>query len=218
MNSEIIKCIMVALEAKDRCLFEHSLHTSFIAQQIAPILMADGFKHSLPECDEIVHASVVHDIGKLNVPDSILQKNSSLTDREVETMKFHPLWGAQFLLKIPSMKQFSTYTHQHHETPDGCGYPCRLTIDKIHPVARLINICDRFSAMTMDRPYRKAIDPDYAISTIEKDIEAFFGSRNKKSITNSLLSIHQSRHVFYGKLQVWHMENSDLKLVERKQC
>jgi len=210
-NQEIIKCIIAALEAKDRCLFEHSLHTAFIAQEIARILLTEGLKHSLPEREEIMHAAIVHDIGKLNIPDMILQKSGSLTERELETIKFHPLWGAQFLMKIPSMGQFSVYTHQHHETPDGCGYPCRLKVDDIHPVARLINICDRFSAMTMDRPYRKAIDSDYAVSMIEKDIELFFGGKNKKSITQSLLSIHKSEHVFYDELQGWHTERQILR-------
>ena len=194
-NDETMTCLLTALEAKDRSLLEHSLHTAHIAQMIASILMADGFADVLPSCEDIMIIGMVHDIGKLNIPDTILQKKSSLTKRESENVKYHPAWGAKFLLKIPSLKHFAVYVHQHHEMPDGSGYPLRLTMEHIHPAARLINICDRFSAMTIDRPYRKAIGPEYAMTILEKDVELFFGTKNKRSITQCLLSMRNIQYI-----------------------
>ena len=194
-NNETIICISTALEFRDRQLLEHSMHTAHIAQCIAKILIADGFRHALPTCEDILRIGIVHDVGKLNIPDAVLMKSRGLTKRETETVRFHPTWGAEFVSKVPSLKHLAVYVHQHHEEPNGNGYPLGLKIDDIRPASRLINVCDRFSAMTMDRPYRRSIAPSHVIGILEKDIEVFFGRRNKKAIIQCLLSIQQIQYI-----------------------
>ncbi len=159
-----------------------------LAQALGQVLYSNGHRHLLPSPDEMLIAGIIHDIGKLNVPDAILLKSQSLTDREWETMCFHPIWGARYIKNIPSLTHFSTYVLQHHENPNGKGYPHRLALDEICHAARIIIIADQFSAMTTDRPYRRAIEPNYAITYLEKNIELFFGSKNKKNIVECLLS------------------------------
>jgi len=193
--NETMICLLGAMEAKDRSLLEHSIYTARIAQSVANILISDGFRQTLPTIDEIITTGLLHDIGKLKVPDSIFHKASGLTNRETENIRFHPLWGEQFLSRIPSLKHLSIYIYQHHELPDGGGYPLGLKTKDIHPASRVINISDRFSALTTDRHYRKAIDHRSALLFLEENIEVFFGKRNKKSITQCLMSMQNIRYI-----------------------
>lgn len=117
--------------------------------------------------ERIAFASLFHDIGKVNVPDEILKKPSSLTKEEFDEIKKHPGYGAKLVEKT-YFKDLSKVINQHHEKVDGTGYPNGLKKDEICIEARIIAIADSFDAMTSDRPYRKGMTPSQALGEIKK--------------------------------------------------
>jgi HD-GYP domain-containing protein (c-di-GMP phosphodiesterase class II) len=116
--------------------------------------------------DNINMASYLHDIGKINVPGEILYKPSRLTDEEYEIIKKHPADGAK-MVKDTYYSEYATIIEQHHERLDGSGYPYGLKEDEILLEAKIIAVCDTFDAMTDDRAYRKAYEPNYAMDQIK---------------------------------------------------
>jgi HD-GYP domain-containing protein (c-di-GMP phosphodiesterase class II) len=100
---------------------------------------------------------VLHDIGKVRVPESILHKPGPLTDEEWEVMKTHPEVGEHILRPIQSLNAILPIVRHHHERWDGGGYPDKLAGRAIPLGARIVSVCDAYRAMTEDRPYRKAL-------------------------------------------------------------
>ena len=112
--------------------------------------------------DELVgihRGALLHDIGKIGVPDEILRKPSALNEEEWATMHRHPAYGARIVGEIPYLERVARIIKHHHERWDGRGYPEGLRGEEIPLGARMFAIADAFDAMTADRPYRKAIDP-----------------------------------------------------------
>jgi HD-GYP domain-containing protein (c-di-GMP phosphodiesterase class II) len=105
---------------------------------------------------EVKMGGILHDIGKLGVPDAILNKSETLTFEEFEAMKQHPICGSKILEGIPFLAPAVPYVLYHHERFDGKGYPYGLRKDQIPLQGRLMAVVDTFDAMTSDRPYRKA--------------------------------------------------------------
>lgn len=172
ISNDAIQMALIALESVQEATYHHSVRTANIA-----VLVAKKVYHGLyltPE--EVRDAALLHDIGKLNVPIQILEKKKSLTAREMENVHHHPLWGERILLSMADqrLKNLARFVREHHELPDGTGYPLKLTLDEIDPVSRVINIADRYAAMTENRPYRKAVNAEFAIETLREDIKAFF--------------------------------------------
>ena len=99
---------------------------------------------------------MLHDVGKVGVPDVILQKPAKLTDEEFEIIKRHPELGAQ-ILEHPKLSDVRAWVGAHHERPDGRGYPLGLLGDEVSLEARILSVADAFEAMTSDRAYRAAI-------------------------------------------------------------
>ncbi len=118
------------------------------------------------------------------MPVSILEKKGSLTARERENIFHHPIWGERILLSLSDqrLRNLARFVRDHHELPDGSGYPSRLTLDEIDPASRIVNIADRFAAMTENRSYRKAVVPEFVIEILREDIWAFFGGEARKVI------------------------------------
>jgi putative nucleotidyltransferase with HDIG domain len=162
---------LISLKTKSLDLYLHSMATAETALRIAGVLSQNDYS-----LEEVRNAALLHDIGKINIPMSILEKRGSLDEGEWEIMRFHPQWGAEMLLTMQDARivRCSAYVIQHHEKPDGTGYPGRRTLDQIHPAARIINIADRFVAMTEDRAYRKAFTPECAIEALRDDVNLFF--------------------------------------------
>jgi len=103
--------------------------------------------------------ALLHDVGKSRISDAILNKRSSLTEREFEIVKQHPKWGAEILTDTDELSSTSYYpVLQHHERGDGGGYPDSFLDDEIHPSAKIVAIADTFDAMTTDRVYQKAME------------------------------------------------------------
>ena len=113
-------------------------------------------------------AAMLHDIGKLNTPDSILMKPDSLTSDEYDIIKLHPSDGEQMLAAEPSLAEAAPIVRSHHERMDGAGYPDGLVGDQIPLASRIIAVCDALDAMTHDRPYRKAMPVGVAFAILRE--------------------------------------------------
>jgi putative nucleotidyltransferase with HDIG domain len=112
-------------------------------------------------------AAVLHDIGKIHIPSSILCKPGKLSEHEWEIMRRHPEIGAEMLSGISGLERVRAAVLAHHERFDGRGYPAGLAGDEIPAEARLISVVDAYDAMTNDRPYRKALSHEEAITELE---------------------------------------------------
>src|SRR3954447_7047256 len=110
----------------------------------------------------------VHDVGKIGVPDRILQKPGALDPDERAVMERHSVWGAETLGQIPGFDAIAEIVRSHHERWDGQGYPAGLAAEEIPLAARIIGACEAYRALTSDRPYRRALAPDRAIALLEQ--------------------------------------------------
>lgn len=162
---EIIECIVSALDAKDPYTAGHSQRVSEMALALSEVL-------GLPEAevDKIHVAAHLHDIGKIGVPDAILNKPDRLEEEEWEAIKKHPKTGADILSKSRHLNELKDIVLYHHESYDGKGYPSGLKGKEIPLGARIIAICDSIDAMTSDRGYRKAYTLDYCYEEIKKNL------------------------------------------------
>ena len=126
------------------------------------------------EQQDIYYMGLLHDIGKIGIPNVIINKTSKLTDEEYEKIKMHPVYGYEILSEIESMPELSTGARYHHERIDGKGYPDGLKGDEIPFMARIIAVADSYDTMTSNRSYRKYLPQDVVREEIEKNIGTQF--------------------------------------------
>lgn len=150
------------VEQKDRYTYKHSSRVSKLS-----IKTATKMKLDRQRMDDLFIASLLHDIGKINIPEEVLNKPGKLTDEEFEMIKKHPGDGAEMLRKT-AYKKLADIVEQHHERISGNGYPFGLKGEEILLEARIIGVCDTFDAMTEDRSYRKAFTSEYAMEEIRR--------------------------------------------------
>lgn len=141
-----------AIDAKDTYSHGHSLRVAEYSEKIARALGCDE-----EECRKVYYAALLHDVGKIGIPDQIINKKGKLTDEEFDVIKQHPGVGAAILSGIDEYPYLSIGAHFHHERYDGKGYPARLKGEDIPRVARIISVADAYDAMSSNRSYRKAI-------------------------------------------------------------
>ena len=156
---ETIRTLAAAIDAKDPYTRGHSERVSSYSMAIS--------RHLELNQEEVfrVHiAAILHDVGKLGVRESILNKPGGLSDEEFEVMRQHPSIGAQIMSPIRMLKDIIPGIRNHHETWDGTGYPDSLEGDQIPMVARIIGVADTFDAMTTTRPYQQAMTLDYVLA------------------------------------------------------
>lgn len=158
-----IKSIASALDAKDPYTHGHSMRVTLYS-----IILAKELNVPENELENIETAGLLHDIGKIAIPQSILCKPGRLTDDEFVIMKSHPANSEKLIASIKKLHEVSPGVKHHHERWDGNGYPDRLAGEDIPFSARVIAIADTYDAMTSTRSYRKALDHDIAIAEIEK--------------------------------------------------
>ena len=115
----------------------------------------------------VKYASMLHDIGKIGIPDSILNKPGGLAPEEWRAMRRHPEIGADIVGRIAGFENVVEAVLAHHERHDGRGYPTGLSGDEVPVAARLISAIDAYDAMTNDRPYRKAMTHEEALAELE---------------------------------------------------
>ncbi|MBB5181875.1 putative nucleotidyltransferase with HDIG domain [Planomicrobium koreense] len=150
------------VERKDRYTFKHSSRVSKFA-----VKTASKMDLGRDRIHNLFIASILHDIGKINIPEEVLKKPAKLTDEEFALVKKHPGDGADMLRKT-AYADLADIVEQHHERINGRGYPFGLKGDEILTEAKIIGVCDTFDAMTEDRAYRKAFSAEYAMAEIRE--------------------------------------------------
>jgi len=141
-----------AVEEKDRDTKGHSLRVSVLTEELGRALDLDDA--ALVTCR---YAGLLHDVGKIGIPESILNKPASLTGAEFAIVRNHAVIGARILEPITFLKDVATAVRSHHENWDGTGYPDRLAGKAIPRISRLVRLADVYDGLTMDRPYRGAV-------------------------------------------------------------
>jgi putative nucleotidyltransferase with HDIG domain len=161
---DVIKALVAAIDAKDRSTQGHSLRVLDYALAIAKELGLDASTIS-----DVRIGSLLHDVGKIGVPDHILRKPGILSREEYKVMKKHPLYGKQILSQVRVLQSALPGIAEHHERLDGSGYPYGLEGSQISIAGRVIAVADVFDAMTTDRPYRKAISVPDTLSYLTEE-------------------------------------------------
>lgn len=158
-----VGAITAALDAKDRYTFGHSERVAHLAHRLA---IAHGLS---PQVSERVHiAGLVHDVGKIGVPEAVLTKPGRLSDDEFAHIKKHPEIGHRILKDIPLLRDILPGVLHHHERIDGRGYPAGLAGNDIPIMARLIAVADTFDAMSSNRSYRSALTREKVLAEISR--------------------------------------------------
>lgn len=150
--AQTAEALASAIDAKDKYTRGHSSRVAEYSRKIA-----ESVGKSSQECDEIYYAALLHDVGKIGISRSILQKPGKLSNEEYQVIKEHPDIGAQILSSISESPYLSIGARSHHERYDGKGYPQGLKGNDIPEIARIIAVADAYDAMTSSRSYRETI-------------------------------------------------------------
>lgn len=163
LSLHIVQSLAAAIDAKDTYTNGHSLRVAQYSREIA-----HRFGYSKKQQDEIYMMGLLHDVGKIGVPDAVINKPNKLTEKEFELIKEHPVKGASILKNIKEMPKLSCGARWHHERYGGGGYPDGLVGTDIPEEARIIAVADSYDAMTSKRSYRDALPQEVVRSEIEK--------------------------------------------------
>lgn len=174
-----------AAEARDELTGEHAQRVEHVSERLA---IAAGMTSE--DAADIGRASLLHDIGKLKVPDSVLLKPGPLTPDETDLIRRHTLWGEAILAHGEAFRTARRVARWHHENFDGTGYPDGLRAEAIPLEARVVRIADAFDAMTNDRPYRAARPVDEALD----ELRAGAGRLFDPELVTLFLALIESAH------------------------
>jgi HD-GYP domain-containing protein (c-di-GMP phosphodiesterase class II) len=164
-----LKALIAALDAKDAVTEGHS-------ERVANLTVAMAREMNIPEekLIDIERGALLHDVGKIGVPDAVLRKPRTLSRREWQAMQRHPLLAGLLVSKVGFLEGALPILLYHHERYDGRGYPFGLAGDRIPIEARIFAVVDAYDAMTSDRPYRKAVPHEEAVAEIVANAETQF--------------------------------------------
>ncbi len=177
----VIKSLITAIDAKDPHTQGHSQRVSDYSVLIAQEL---GLDEAL--VNDIRIGSLLHDIGKIGIPDSILLKNGKLNLAEIELMREHPRTGANILSQVKLLDPMRPAILEHHERLDGSGYPAKLMDKQITLMGRIVAVADVFDAMTSNRPYRKALSVQDVLTYLHEEAGHLFDSSCVQALDNIL--------------------------------
>jgi putative nucleotidyltransferase with HDIG domain len=166
---QFIETMAQALDARDPYTAGHSLRVASYSHALA---LEMGLPHEAAETIRI--AAQLHDIGKIGIPDAVLQKPGILTPEEYGLIKLHPQIGRKILEKVGRFDQLLAVVELHHENHDGSGYPFGLSAGDVPIDARIVHVADAFDAMTTTRSYRPALPLWAVVQEIEKNIGRMF--------------------------------------------
>lgn len=172
LHLRTIEALALAIDAKDETTQEHLQRVQVYAVEIARDLGMGA-----EELEALRAAALLHDIGKLAVPEHIISKPGKLTPEEFERMKIHPVVGAQILERVRFPYPVAPIVRSHHERWDGTGYPDRLKGEEIPLGARILGVVDTLDALATDRQYRKALPLDEAVGVVLREAGKSFDPR-----------------------------------------
>ncbi|HOD81719.1 MAG TPA: HD domain-containing protein [Phycisphaerae bacterium] len=176
----VLHALTATIDAKDPYTCGHSQRVARVSRCLAEKI---GFAPA--KVQQIYLAGLLHDIGKIGIPEKTLRKEGRLTDEEYKDMKRHPVLGAKILGGIRQLEKEITGIMHHHERLDGKGYPYGLKGDELPMEARIVGLADSFDAMTSDRTYRKAL----SLETVVKEIRDHAGTQFDPKLVDILLSM-----------------------------
>ena len=165
LSVEVMEALAHTIDAKDEYTRGHSIRVAKYSRMIA-----EKMGLSQEQCENIYYMGLLHDIGKIGVPNEIINKPSHLTEEEYNIIKTHPMTGFEILDEIKSRPDLAIGARWHHEKYDGTGYPDQKSGEQIPLEARIIAVADSYDAMTSNRSYRKYLPQDTVREEIEKNI------------------------------------------------
>jgi putative nucleotidyltransferase with HDIG domain len=180
LNWGTLEALARAIDAKSHWTAGHSDRVTKLALKIG-----QGLGLPQEELDVLHRAGLLHDIGKLGIPGNILDKPGKLTQEEEQLMREHVRLGVRILEPIAAYAEIMPVVLHHHESFSGGGYPDGLAGEAISMGARIFAVADSFDALTSDRPYRRALDREYAIEAIKQGS----GSRYDPDIVQAFLEV-----------------------------
>ena len=160
---QVIFALAAAVEAKDAFTGPHTARVGASAQRVGERLGLDA-----TDLESLLRGGLIHDIGKIGIPDTVLLKPGGLSDEETAMMRQHPVIGAEIVKPLSSAASLEPIVRHHHENFDGTGYPDRLGGEEIPLLARIVAICDAYDALTSDRPYRRGRSADEAMRVLRR--------------------------------------------------
>ena len=183
----VIKTIAGAIDAKDTYTNGHSSRVAEYSREIARRM---GYNEE--KLNDIFMMGLLHDVGKIGVPDAVINKPAKLNDEEYELIKNHPVMGAKILSNIKEMPTLATGARWHHERYDGTGYPDGLKGEEIPEEARIIAVADAYDAMSSHRSYREPL----AQNVVRKEIDKGRGTQFDPGIAEVMLSMIDEDHSY----------------------
>ena len=179
-----LRSLTSAIDAKDPSTRGHS-------QRVSELAVAIGREMGLTENDlkSLAYGGLLHDVGKIGIPEAILHKSAALAKDEMEQMREHPVIGAEILRGVDFLRNAAPAVRSHHERWDGSGYPDRLAGEAIPLVARIVNAADTFDACTTDRPYQQVMGLEDALSVLQQ----LRGTQIDPDVCDALLRVARRR-------------------------
>jgi len=184
-----LRALLAAVNARDSYTALHSRQVVTLARAVARGLGLDD-----AQVNEVEHVALLHDLGKIAVPDAVLRKPGPLSDTEKALMRRHPVVGAEILASTPELAYLAPAVRAEHERWDGDGYPHGLAAEAIPVASRITFVCDAYNAMTNNRPYRRAMSPDAARAEIARES----GTQFCPSCAEALLAVLGSELALAG--------------------
>ena len=184
---ELTQALATTIDAKDKYTSGHSKRVAEYSKMLAAALGKDEKTQQ-----EIYLFALLHDIGKIGIPDWIINKRDKLTEEEYAEIKKHPQIGYEILKSITILPNLKTGVRWHHERIDGTGYPDGLSGDEIPEFARIISVADAYDAMTSNRSYRDSLPQEQVRSEIKKQI----GIQFDKTIAEKMIEIIDTDKTF----------------------
>jgi len=194
--------LAAAVDARDPYTHGHTERCTAYAMAVAEEMEPHPEMQAIPRFKELLNiAALLHDVGKIGVPDDILNKRGKLTPKEFKKMQEHPIIGAVILQPIKGLEEVAAAVRAHQERYDGRGYPDRLHGREIPLMARIIAVADTFDAMTTDRPYRARLSDAATI----KEIKACAGTQFDPMAVDAFLRAYEKGGIVNRPVDVRHM-------------
>jgi HD-GYP domain-containing protein (c-di-GMP phosphodiesterase class II) len=185
MHNQVLMSDLFSITEYDFSTYTHSVNVGIFATSLAITYYKSDSAISKEELERLSYGYFLHDIGKSKIPLSILKKKGKLSQDEWVIMKKHPELGYSILMETGHLTEEAAYISlQHHERPDGSGYPSGMT--DIHPCARICTIADIFEALTSVRPYKTAMSPFDALKIIKDEALTAFDQNLLKTLIRLL--------------------------------
>jgi len=162
---QVVQSLLTAIEAKDLKLRRHSERVAKYSLQIATQMQLSEVDYEQLKC-----GALLHDIGNIGIPDSILLKPSGLSQMEFDEMKLHPIIGAQIVRPLMAAKSLRPLIRNHHEKLNGSGYPDGLKEDEISLLVRILSVVDVYDSLRSERAYREAFAHENALQILTEEV------------------------------------------------